>query len=146
MMLVRMTLTRRIRSRRGLSTIEYLGLLLVIMGLLAVSGQFVRNLIQGYFRSSGEQLSYLRQHDPHRTRDCVWDDRLLVWYSEKCFEYYARSTQLGADDVTTMTCNQNLSSTSCAYQSFAHACPTSCAYAGWKQGTCHSPCAYVANP
>ena len=134
------------RSQSGVSMLEYMGLLLVILGLFLLSSQFARNAIQGYFRSSGEQLSYLRQHDPRRTRDCIWDDRLQVWYSEKCLQHYVHSAPPSADSALTMTCRQDLSRTACSSTSFSAKCPATCRYADLKMGTCAYPCHYLSPP
>lgn len=133
-------------SLRGFGTLEYLALLMMICALFIMSSQLVRNGIQGYYRRSGEGFAYLRQHDPRRTRDCLWEPQLTVWYSEKCFDYYSRKFPPAADSVTDMRCRQDLSRTSCSSGTFAGICPTTCQYAQWKMGTCSAPCAYLSPP
>lgn len=75
-------------SRRGVSHMEYLVLLAAVLGAFYIGGRAIQGGIQGQYRRSGDTWAYLRQHDPQRTRDCIWDAKIQTWYSEKCYYYY----------------------------------------------------------
>jgi Flp pilus assembly pilin Flp len=137
-------------SGRGFSIVEYTVLLLVIASAFAISWQYVQNGIQGQFRRAGSGFAFSRQHEPQRTRDCIWDDRLVLWYSEKCFTYYGERRHPLSDDVLkTMYCREHLTPTACVPtgdESYRSVCPSTCRWADIKTFNCSAPCAALANP
>jgi len=126
---------------------EYVILLIVIVGAFGIMSQYIQNGLQGQFRKAGSIWAYGREHDPLQTRECLWDNRVQVWYSEKCFDYYSRKDSYAADDPTqAIYCRANLSPTSCRNKKYAETCPTSCKFSTLKQDTCHAPCETLAKP
>ena len=136
---------------RGFSIMEYLIVLVVIVAAFVVSGQYIQNGLQGQFRKAGESFAYLRQHDPEKTRDCIWDDRLKLWYSEKCFDYYMQnSPPSAADDQTSTWCLDNFTMAICAGGTgsggYLARCPTTCEKFNIKTQNCWGPCGLLADP
>jgi len=82
------------KNTKAFGAMEYIVLLTFIIGALAAMSPYITNALNGYFRKAGEGMDNRRQHDPYRTRDCIWDPRLVtvggtgVWYSEKCYNHY----------------------------------------------------------
>lgn len=55
---------------KGLSTMEYVGLMLIIMLALYISRDFILRGFQGRIHSAGETFAFGRQYDPARSVDC----------------------------------------------------------------------------
>lgn len=135
---------------------EYIVLLLLIMSGFIIMGPYIQNGIQGYFRRSGESLAHLRQHDPLKTRDCIWDERDKNWYSEKCFVHELEEQGCRAQDADntekTLLCRRKGSIALCDVDEALYdlngdkvklekICPTTCCLAEARK-RCQDMCKY----
>lgn len=101
----------KIYKRQAFSILEYIFVLLLVISSLIVMGAYIHRGMQGQYRRAGESFSDFRQHDPHASQDCNYDDQLGIWYSEKCFDHwqvpFCRSA--GSDDVNSRAyCHANV--------------------------------------
>jgi hypothetical protein len=92
------------RKTKALSIIEYVVLILIILGGLYVSKDYILRGFMGHWKSAGDSFSFGRQFDPQKSVDCVFDDAMRVWYDRNCFEDQ-RQRQCKIGDVA---CEQGL--------------------------------------
>ena len=136
--------TRIIVNRSAFTYAEYLTVLVVVIGTFLLTGKYVRNALQGQYHKAGETFSQLRVHDPNLSRDCVWDDRLQVWYSDKCFDHYLYSIQnVKADVVANQLQCRFL--TACGAADLVN-CASTCAHIDWKRNQCSAQCVPTGTP
>lgn len=78
----------------GFSTIEYIALVLFILGAFLVFQNYLVRGFSGRWKSLGDTFSHGKQYDPRPygargsgggTLDCFWDQETGVWVSEDCF-------------------------------------------------------------
>lgn len=89
------------KDRRGAATIDYIGLItLVLIALVLFKSYIVRGL-SGKWKSSGDSIGLGRQYDPRLygkdgtgggTLDCMWDDEVNAWIDRRIAEVDCKCT------------------------------------------------------
>ncbi len=79
-----MELQKKISKKKGVSVIEYVIVLTVIVAVVVAMFPYIRKTFIGQYRRAGESFGFLRQYDPKDTRECV-NDGDGIWYSKRCF-------------------------------------------------------------
>lgn len=134
-----------LKERHAFSILEYIMFVVLLIAALAAMWPYIQNAIQGRYRSAADSVSLRRQHDPTRTRACLWDPLEEFWYSEVCYEWelQRRGCVTGqADDVSsTMYCRANANFANCLSMTsdVSDLCPTSCCMSQAK-ASCYSMC------
>ncbi len=78
-----------IRKHRAQSTLEYVVLLIFVMGAFLVFQKYIVRGFSGRWKSVGDSWGNGRLYDPKKTVECandMFNDRENVWYNVPCFE------------------------------------------------------------
>lgn len=86
-------------KRAGLSVLEYIMVMIVVILALIAMRPYIKNALVGQYRKTGEDLGFLRQYDPKDTRVCIKDEA-GVWYSRRCFENQLAQGSIAVPGVT----------------------------------------------
>ncbi|MEI6437115.1 MAG: hypothetical protein WCO69_00020 [Candidatus Omnitrophota bacterium] len=81
---------KRRSKAKGFAVMEYILLLLVIIGGLTVFRGYFQRAYYGQMATTSETFAYGRQYSPDDTIACAFDDKASVngvWYSEACYDH-----------------------------------------------------------
>jgi hypothetical protein len=73
-------------NQKAFSIIEYVVLIVIIIGAFLVMRNLIQRGIFGMWQQAGQGFAFGRQYDPQRSVDCVFDDLSNKWYDRNCFE------------------------------------------------------------
>ena len=74
------------RRRAGQSLIEYIVLIVLVLGAFLVFQKYITRGFAGRWKVVGESLGQGRIYDPKLTTECVFDPPFGVWYNKACVE------------------------------------------------------------
>ena len=105
----------RFRRNRGASIMEYMALLMLLMGALYIFQFYIVRGLSGRWKKAGDAFAYGRQYDPRPwgnmgsgkgTLACFWDVNTNDWISESCFDTNCDCTLPTYDPNYPMLCTQ----------------------------------------
>ena len=105
-----------IKRRSGQGIIEYVTLVVFIIGALLVVQKYLSRGISGRWKASGDSFGSGRQFDPNKTTECGYDARFNTgWYDLKCYEKNCETTclSLNGSAVTCRNCILGCQTTLC---------------------------------
>ena len=73
-------------KKNAAATLEYVVLILIVLGVAILSRDYVSRAIFGKWKTSMDSLSSGRQYDPAKTMECLYDPPTGIWYDVKCAE------------------------------------------------------------
>lgn len=74
-------------EHRGQSLLEYMLLLILIMGMFLVIQKYIVRGFSGQWKNVGDSWAHGKQYDPEKTTECAFDGRYLdIWYDVKNYE------------------------------------------------------------
>ena len=76
----------RIFNKKAISIIEYIVLLVIIIGAFLVLRGYIQRGIYGMWKKAGNTFSYGRQWDSQKSAECAFDEISNQWYDRNCFE------------------------------------------------------------
>jgi hypothetical protein len=71
---------------KAFATIEYIVLVVAVLGALVVMKQYLTNATAGKYVKAGEQFGFRRQFNPVTMQECVFEPGQNYWYARSCFE------------------------------------------------------------
>ena len=72
--------------KRGTSAIEYVVMIIIIIGAMLLIQKYLLRGIAGKWRDVGDTWGYGRQFDPKKTTECLYDMTVNKWILYGCFE------------------------------------------------------------
>lgn len=77
----------RRRRIKGQSLIEYIVLIVLILGAFLVLQKYITRGFAGRWKAVGESMGQGRIYDPRMTTECIFDSLYTnLWYDQACFE------------------------------------------------------------
>src|SRR3989338_3140214 len=77
----------RIYIKKAQSTVEYLALIMFILGAFLVFQKYIIRSFAGHWRNTGDAIGSGRLYDPQMTLECAYDSQYTnSWYGAVCFE------------------------------------------------------------
>ena len=77
----------RQKNRYGQSLIEYMVLIILIVGAFLVFGKYIVRSFSGRWKTVGDSLGSGHLYDPQKTLECAYDTRYTFeWYNLVCYE------------------------------------------------------------
>lgn len=119
--------------------IEYVTVLIIVIGAFLVMRNYIQRGIFGMWRNAGQTFAFGRQYDSQKTVDCAFDAQSNVWYDRNCYNSYEKINQCNGGAV----CDENIiTGNLCSSSSCAKICkPTSCSNTcGPGTDNCGNPC------
>ncbi len=84
---------RRVHSNiRAIAMIEYVVLIVIILGALYVAVPRIVRVFNGHWKTSGDSFGFGRQYQTARTAECAYAQLRTdygVWYDNVCFTHKA---------------------------------------------------------
>ncbi len=77
---------RRLFNKIGVSSLEYIMLILIVGSVSIASEQYASRAISGKWKSVGDSIGFQRQYNPRTTLACVYDPDTDAWYDEACVD------------------------------------------------------------
>jgi len=75
----------RKEKKLGQAVIEYILLIALIASTFIIFQKYIARAFSGRWKGVGQSLTGGKYFDPQATYECVYDQRLGVWYPEICF-------------------------------------------------------------
>jgi len=97
-------------KKKALATIEYITLMVILLGVFVVFNTYIIRAMSGRWKSVGEGFDQFRQYDPKATTRCAYDPNFTNrWYNADCYEkrcdcHTVRATNMTCDDCIRTTC------------------------------------------
>ena len=79
-------MTKWFSRKNAAATLEYVMLIVILIGAVIVSRDYISRAIFGKWKTSMDSLSSGRQYDPQKTLECAFDPATGIWYDIKCAE------------------------------------------------------------
>ena len=73
------------QSREAFSVIEYVVLVVIIIGAFVVMRNYIQRGIFALWKQDGDSLAFGRQYDSQKTIECAFDEVSNIWYDRQCF-------------------------------------------------------------
>jgi hypothetical protein len=76
-------------DKRGISMIEYVLLIVVVMGILFAMWPQITRAMAGRWKSSGDAMGFGRRFDSQRSTECTFAQvtpAYGVWYDNNCYQ------------------------------------------------------------
>lgn len=105
----------RIKDANASSVIEYIVMILLVVGGMAVMQPFIARALNGTWKKSGETFGYGRQYQAGKTAECAYSQISAdygVWYDNNCYQQAAAATCVTGDQVC-----ENTQKINCSYPS-----------------------------
>ena len=106
--------SRNILRKKGVSTVEYVLLILFFLGAFFVFQKYIFGALAGRWRTVGDSFGFGRQYHPVNTLECAYDQQYYnAWYDLFCFngrhclEGDAVCTQAGIAACLGCACNSD---------------------------------------
>src|SRR3989338_5895528 len=75
------------QKTKGQSLIEYITLIVLILGAFLVFQKYIARGFAGRWKSVGESMGQGRIYDPRMTTECIFDSLYTnLWYDKACFD------------------------------------------------------------
>ncbi len=75
------------KRTKGQSLVEYVMLIVVVLGAFLVFQKYIARGFAGRWKSVGESMGQGRIYDPRLTTECIYDFQYTHrWYDQACFE------------------------------------------------------------
>lgn len=132
-------------NKKATSTMEYVLLIIIILGALLLSQRYILRGFAGRWKAVGDSFGQGKQYDPTKTAECVWSQNENKWYGPDCFDQYWNT------HFPSLVYN---CSTSCVSGGNTSACgggPTGCSirftnwHFFWESNCCHEACNKVCS-
>lgn len=79
-------------NKRAISTIEYMMLIMLIIGALIWMKPYMQRAIQGQGKTAGDSFGFSRQYERGQVADCAYavlPSGQGVWYDDTCYQFRA---------------------------------------------------------
>ncbi|MFT5387934.1 MAG: Flp pilus assembly pilin Flp [Lysobacterales bacterium] len=98
------------KAKNGQAVIEYIMLIIVIIGALIIFQKYIVRAISGRWKSSGDGIGFGRLYDPKETWSCKFDYVYTnTWYDEGCFDrIQCHCNKLTSTNATCQHCISSL--------------------------------------
>ena len=73
-------------TKKAFSIIEYIILLVIIIGAFLVLRNYIQRGIYGMWGQAGQTFAFGRQYDLPKSVQCAFDEISNQWYDRNCFE------------------------------------------------------------
>ena len=98
-------------KRRGVSSVEYAAMVLLIIAGMVVMQKYVLRSMAGHWKSVGDSFGFGRQYDPAKTKECMYDMTVNKWIGVGCFDSCIKACDssfgVGANLVCETACHTN---------------------------------------
>ena len=84
---------KKIFNKKAFSVIEYVTLLVILIGAFLVMRNYIQRGIYGAWGQSGQSFGFGRQYDAQKTVECGFDGQYNVWYDRNCFKTQSNHCQ-----------------------------------------------------
>jgi hypothetical protein len=82
-------LVHKIRDKRAAAMIEYMMLIIIVLGGLYVFQTYISRAMNGRWKATGDSFGMGRQYQSNRTADCAYaqiDANHGVWVDSTCYQ------------------------------------------------------------
>ena len=76
----------RENRKNGVSTIEYVMMIVVLIAAMLVMQKYILRAMSGRWRNIGDSFGFGRQYDPKKTTECIYDMSVNDWIGLGCYE------------------------------------------------------------
>jgi hypothetical protein len=94
----------KISNKKAVSVIEYVVLLVIILGAFLVMKTYIQRGMYGQWGQSGQAFAFGRQFDSQKSVDCSFDEISNLWYDHNCLESLSQQECYGGN----VTCEEGI--------------------------------------
>jgi len=97
----------KILNKRAFSIIEYMFLIVIIVGAFMLLRGNIQRGIYGMWQKLGASFAFGRQYDSQKSVECEFDEQSNRWYDRNCFEQYVANLNPPCNSGDT-SCEENV--------------------------------------